>query len=113
MEYKDNRKNILDRKGETVNDDGAGNGKVVEVGYKEARCYNRDTRHFEPEHELLPFEHIEYAVAYRAIDEPENQIKTEIAGKNSRLRPFGAEKSSEYPGPEADDKREGDHADSK
>ena len=61
MKHQDDRENILNRKGEAVNDNGSVNGKVVEVGYKETRCYNHDTRHFEPEYEFLLLEHIEYA----------------------------------------------------
>lgn len=100
----------MDRKGKAVNDNGTGNGEVTEIGYEETRRHDRDTRHFEPQHESLPLEHIEYAIAYRTIDEPEYQIETEVAGENPRLCPFGTEESSEYPGSETNDKREGDDA---
>lgn len=110
MHYKDNRKSILNRQGEAENDNGMVNGKVVEIRYKETQCHNHDTRHFEPKYEFLLLEHIEYAVAYRAIHEPENQIKTKITGKNSRLCPLGTEEGSEYPRSETNDKREGNDA---
>lgn len=83
------------------------------VGYKQAQYHNRDTRHFKPEHELLLFEHIEYAVAYRAIDEPEDKIQTKIAGENAGLSPFGAKEGLENPWTEAYDKSKRDNADRK
>lgn len=83
------------------------------VGYKQAQYHNRDTRHFKPEHELLLFEHIEYAVAYRAIDEPEDKIQTKIAGESAGLSPFGAKEGLENPGTETYYECKGDNADCK
>lgn len=61
----------------------------------------------------MSLEHIEYAVAYRAVNKPEYQIKTEITRQSSRLRPFGTEKGLEYPRSETNDKRERNDADCK
>ena len=76
MKDDNDRDDILSRKGETVNEDCAVGGGIVGVGYKQAQYHNRDTRHLKPEHKFLLFEHIEYAVANRAIDKPEYKIQT-------------------------------------
>lgn len=113
MKDDNDRDDILSRKGETVNEDCAVGGEIVGVGYKQAQYHNRDTRHLKPEHKFLLFEHIEYAVAYRAIDEPEDKIQTKIAGENAGLSPFGAKEGLENPWTEAYDKNKRDNADRK
>lgn len=113
MKDDNDRDDILCREGETVNEDCAVGGEIVDVGYKQAQCHNRDTRHLQPEHKLLLLEHIEYAVAYRAIDEPEDKIQTKISGKSAGLSPFGAKEGTENPRAETYYERKRDNADCK